>query len=352
MTRAVEGTAPPVPPPHPPTAHALRVALAATACLVVVELGRLQHGNLAVWTTHMVMSQYSFSIFQKGVERIVGRGLGILAGLVLATLFLDAPGLSLFVEAILLLGFAYVYFAGRLAYTFLNAGLYLAAIVEIAHAEPESVWSSARTMFIAIVVGVVIADLVSWFTGAERDLHIQPGGEPLLPVRGVWLSRALMLVVTTLLTQLAARWLGLPAEQALVSVLLLTVTPGIHELLEKSGLRIAGALAGAAWATGSFFFLNWVPHFLLLLVLLFFGMFVASYLTRTGGSHSYFGLQMGLVLPLVLVVPAQEFGDLTSARLRLEGVAAALVCSVLVGVFWPRFSDVPAGGAGKASAAS
>src|SRR5215472_18113324 len=130
MTSAADEIAPPAPQPHSQTPHALRVALAATACLVVVELGRLQHGNLAVWTTHMVMSQYSFSIFQKGVERIVGRGLGILAGLVLVTLFPDAPALCLFVEALLLLAFAYVYFAGRLAYTFLNAGLYLAAIVE------------------------------------------------------------------------------------------------------------------------------------------------------------------------------------------------------------------------------
>jgi uncharacterized membrane protein YccC len=310
-------------------------------CLVVVELGRLQHGNLAVWTTHMVMSQYTFTIFQKGVERIVGRGLGILAGLVLVTLFPDAPGFSLFLEALLLLGFAYIYFAGRLAYTFLNAGLYLAAIVEIAHVEPGSVWSSARAMFIAIVVGVLVADVVSWLTGAERDLHIQPGGEPLLPVRGIWLSRALMLVITTLLAQLATRWLGLPAEQALVSVLLLTVAPGIQALLQKSGLRIAGALAGAAWALGSFFLLNWLPHFPLLLLLLFFGMFVASYLTRTRGSRSYFGLQMGLVLPLVLVVPAQEFGDLYAARLRLEGVAAAVISSVLVGAFWPGFSEAP-----------
>jgi hypothetical protein len=41
-------------------------------------------------------------------------------------------------------------------------------------------------------------------------------------------------------------------------------------------------------------------------------------------------------------VPAQEFGDLESAVLRLEGVVVALVASILVGALWPRFSDAPA----------
>jgi uncharacterized membrane protein YccC len=335
MTSAAADNAPA---PHSQTAHALRVALAATVCLVLVELGHVEHGNLAVWTTHMVMSQYAFTIFQKGIERIVGRALGILAGLALVTLFPDASAVCLLLEAILFLAFAYVYFAGRWAYTFLNAGLYLAAIVEIAHAEPGSAWSSARGLFVAVVVGVVVADLVSWLSGAERDLHIQAGGEPLLPVRGEWLSRALMLVVTVLLTQLGTRWLQLPPEQALVSVLILTVAPSVQALLQKSRLRVAGALLGAAWALGSFLLLNLLPHFPLLLLLLFFGMFVASYLTRTGGAYSYLGLQMGLVLPLLLVVPGKEFGDLAAAVQRLEGVAAALAASVLVGAFWPRYS--------------
>ena len=147
MTSATEGTAPPAPQPHPPTGHALRVALAATACLVVVELGRLQHGNLAVWTTHMVMSQYTFSIFQKGVERIVGRGLGIVAGLVVVTLFRDAPVVALLVESVLLLAFFYVYFAGRLAYTFLNAGLYVVAMFQIGHANPAAAVPEAEGLF-------------------------------------------------------------------------------------------------------------------------------------------------------------------------------------------------------------
>jgi uncharacterized membrane protein YccC len=325
--------------PRSETIQALRVALAATLCLVVVEVWHLPHGNLAVWTTHMVMSQYAFSIFQKGVERAVGRGFGLLAGLVVVTLFRNAPIEALLVEAVLLMVFFYVFFAGRLAYTFLNAGLYLTAIVEIAHADPAAAWPSAKELFLAVVIGVVVADLVTWLTGAEHDLRLRTEGAALWPLRSDWLSHSLMLVVTTVLTQLTTRWLELPAGPSLVSVLVLTVTPSIQALLNKGVLRVVGALLGTVWAVGSFLLLVRLPHVSLLLLLLFGGMFVASYWARTGGSRSYAGIQMGLVLPMLLVVPAEEIGRITPVVQRLEGVGAALVASILVGSLWPASSS-------------
>ena len=71
------------------TGHALLTAVATVVCLVLAEAFGLEHGNLAVWTTYIVTAQYSFTRFQKGLERVVGRGLGILAGLVLTTWFHD-----------------------------------------------------------------------------------------------------------------------------------------------------------------------------------------------------------------------------------------------------------------------
>ena len=71
--------------------------------------------------------------------------------------------------------------------------------------------------------------------------------------------------------------------------------------------------------------------------LLFLGQFVAAYLTRTAGKHAYAGLQMGLVLPLLVVAPPAEFGSLTPAVQRLEGVLLGLVASVVVAGLWPRF---------------
>ncbi len=74
-----------------------------------------------------------------------------------------------------------------------------------------------------------------------------------------------------------------------------------------------------------------MPHFALLVVLLFLGSYLASYLARTGGDWAYAGVQMGLVLPMILVVPARDFGTMTTAVQRLEGVVISLCCAIFVG---------------------
>src|SRR5258708_2437906 len=107
-----------------PARHALRTAAATALCLVVGEWCQVKHTNLAVWTTYMVMAQHPFSSFQKGVERVIGRGLGILAGLVISTCFEGAILLGQGALALVLIACFYIYFSDRLAYTFLNAGLY------------------------------------------------------------------------------------------------------------------------------------------------------------------------------------------------------------------------------------
>jgi len=75
----------------------------------------------------------------------------------------------------------------------------------------------------------------------------------------------------------------------------------------------------------------------LLAGLLFFGQFVAVYLSRTGGKYAYAGVQMGLVLPMLVVAPPAEYGSLTPAVQRLEGILLGLVASVVVAGLWPRF---------------
>jgi hypothetical protein len=319
------------------TSHALLTASGTVVCLVLAERFGLEHANLAVWTTYLVMAQYTFTTFQKGLERVVGRGLGILAGLVLTTWFHDTAVLTLVLIAVLLTAFFYLYFAGRLAYTFLQAGLYVVAMFQIGHANRAAAVSAAEALFAAVVLGVVVAAVVSWLFGAERDLSIRFGEAPLWPLRADWLSQSLMLAVTVLLTLLGAHALGLPPEKTAISVMLLTVTPHLQALILKGELRIAGLLLGTTWALGTFMVVRLMPHLAVLAGLLFLGQFVAAYLTRTAGQNADVGLQMGLVLPMLVVAPPAEFGSLTPAVQRLEGVLLGLVASVVVAGLWPRF---------------
>lgn len=319
------------------TNHALLTASGTTVCLVLAEWIGLEHANLAVWTTYMVMAQYTFTSFQKGLERVVGRGVGILAGLVLTTWFHETPMLTLALIAILLTSFFYVYFAGRLAYTFLNAGLYVVAMFQIGHSDPAAAVSAAEGLFIAVVLGVVVADVVTWLFGAEHTLGIQFGEAPLWPLRSDWVSQSLMLAVTVLLTILGAHALDLPPEKSAISVMLLTVTPHLQAMILKGELRIAGALFATAWAIVTFVVVGLLPHLALLASFLFLGQFVAATMTSSGGPYSYAGLQMGLVLPMLVAAPPAEFGSLAPAVQRLEGILLGIVASIVVAGLWPRF---------------
>lgn len=316
---------------------ALRVAGAAVVCLLLAEWWHLEYASLAVLTAHMVLAQYAFTAFQKGVERLAGRGLGIVLGLVIVTLFPNAPLVGVLVKALALLAFFYVHFSGRLAYTFLNAGLYLAMIVEVGRLEPGRAVAEGKELFLAVLIGVIVADAVVWLTGSERNLHIETSGQPLFPIGGDRLAHSAMLVAIVLLTQTFTRWLSLPTGASLISVMMLNIAPDLHALLRKGELRLAGAFLAAAWGGLAFLLLGRLPHLGLLVALLFAGMFVAAYLTRTLGANSYAGLQMGLVLPLVLIVPPSEFGTFTGFTQRLEGIVAALAASLLVGGVWASF---------------
>jgi uncharacterized membrane protein YccC len=330
---------------------ALRGALAAVVCLVLAEWWHLESSNLAVWTTFMVTAQYPFTAFQKGVERTLGRGLGILVAWVILTLFQNAPVLALTMKLLALLAFFYVYFCGRLAYTFINAGFYLAGIVSIGVADPSAAFPQGKAFFWAVVLGVVVADLVMWLTGGESDLRIQAGGQPLLPLNYVNLSHSLMLVVTVVLTQLVTSYLDLPTTAVITALLVLTITPDVHAMLQKNELRILGAILGTAWAFGSLLLLVQLPHFPLQAALLFLGIFLAAYLARASRKYVLVGVQMGLVLPLALVLPLRECANIHAGLQRLEGIVTAVVILVLVASLWAVFSrrSAPEGGAPSAA---
>jgi hypothetical protein len=83
-------------------------------------------------------------------------------------------------------------------------------MLQIGDGDPSAAWVNGGWMFLAIVVGVVVADLVSWITYAERDLSIVEGEGSLLPIRAEPLGRAAQLTVTMLLAQYVFFALDMP----------------------------------------------------------------------------------------------------------------------------------------------
>ena len=251
-----------------------------------------------------------------------------------------APALAFVLKLSALLSFFYLHFSGRMAYTFLNAGLYLAVIVGIGVATPEAAAPEAQALFFAILLGVAIAEFFSWIAG-EHDFRINTGTGPVWPLEGNNIRHSLMLVLTVAITQFFTGILNLPTSAAVVSVMMLTVAPDLQSLMLKGRLRLLGAILAIAWAFVSWIILSRMPHFAILVVLLFLGMFLAAYITRASTQYSYAGLQMGLVIPMLVVVPPSHFESLAPGIQRVEGVFIAFFASLLVGGIGILFTSAP-----------
>jgi uncharacterized membrane protein YccC len=339
-----------------PVLQALRIATSCALCLVLVAWWRLEHANLAVWTSYMVMAVVPITVFQRGFERALGRGLGIVVAIALVGLFPDQRLVRIVLGSVLLMAVFYGYIAGRLSYAIINGAMYFSVLTQLATTSPADVTHQGWEMFLAVLVGCLVSDLVVWVTRAEASLSIDTGTQPLFPLRNDWLNRALMMIVTVNLTIQVCLYFDLPLQATIISVMIVTGNPDVHSMLLKGELRLAGVFAGGAYGAAAFFVLSLVPHFSVLVALVFLATFVAGYLSKVLGAYSYFGAQLGLVICLTIVVPASEFGSLTAVFQRAAGIVIAIVIATVVPGLWPHFpfdavtdsTARPPAGAGRA----
>ena len=290
----------------------------------------------------MVLATYNFTAFQRGLERLGGRAVGVVLGIAFVTVCRDIPILSLLLQGLVLLPCFYVYFAGRLAYAALNAGLYFAAMILIGQENPEAVTTQGLGLLCAIAVGVLIAELGAWLTGLEQDLrHPHRGGVALAPATRLGQPRNHDGGDGGADPGFLTHWMQLPAEKAIISVMILTGVADVRQLLAKGEMRALGAILGSAWAFGSFLLLSLSPHFLLLAGLLFTGIFIAAYVAHSGHLLRLRRRSDGPGHPVVAGRTTQEFGNLTGGVQRLLGVAIAMVVSLVVIGLWPRITPPP-----------
>jgi riboflavin transporter FmnP len=322
--------------------QALRVAAAAAIALIVSEWWHLPHTNLAVWTTHMIMSTHPHTTFQKGVERIVGRGAGILLGTLIVSLFGEQKLFALGLEVVGLLAFFYAHFCGRLAYTYQNAGLYLQAMLQLGDGDPSAAWVNGGWMFLAIVVGVAVAYLVSWITNAERDLSIVPGEGSLLPIRGEPLGRAAQVTATMLLAQYVFFALDMPPDANTYTLFMMSVIPDLQKMRERTGEYVGGILAGVAYAVPSLLLLNRVLHLPMFVALVGLGEFVSSYLAQSKGNIKFVGFAMGMIFPLIMVLPCEQIQTPSMTFYNIIALFTYTLIAVVGGWVWVALGLVPA----------
>jgi uncharacterized membrane protein YccC len=315
----------------------LRVGAASTACLVVAQWLDLQETALSVYTAHIIMVQYPFTSFQKGVERTFGRISGLLYGLVLVELFHGTPLLFLVLTAVGQVVCGYVYLSGRLAYTALMAAIFIGVVAATGLGDPAAAAPYVANAIPQLLLGQVAALVVNALTGYEGTLTFEAGGKPLLPLRTDWLNAAFMLSAGQMAALFVTVQLGLPVTATMVSALIVGLAPaGGQSMTRKAALRALGAVYGGGYAAGAILLLNQVPAFWLLAALVFLGMFLAACWTKASRNHSYAFLQMGLVLCQVLIAPSGRIGTVDTAFQRLVGVVVGLTVAQAVSFAWPH----------------
>ena len=320
----------------------LRVASASVICLVVTELFHLQQAALAVYTAHLVMVLFPITSFQKGLERFLGRALGLLYGLILVRTCLDVPFLYLTLVMLGQIAACYVYLSGRLAYAALMAALFVGVMAALGLTAPPTTKPYFWHAVVQLLLGEAAAFLVNWITGAERTVSLTVTGEHLFPLRAEWVNIGFMLSVSQMTTLFATILLDLPITPTMISALIIGITAGSAPAAwHKARQRSLGALLGGGFAFAAMLLLVLMPFFTLLLVLVFFAMFLAAYGAKTSTNNSYVYLQMGLVAPLVLIGPTGDIGSITLAIQRLVGVWVGLLIAQAIGLAWPH-ADIPA----------
>src|SRR5262245_23127639 len=149
---------------------ALRIAVTATACLIVSEWLELGQRALSVYSAHLAMVLFPYSAFQKTIERVSGRLLGVFYGLALVAFLGEARLLVLLLMMLGQLTFFYVYASGRLTYAALMGGLFSGVIVAIAITAPGTATAFAISVAGQLILAAVMVILVNWVSGAERTL--------------------------------------------------------------------------------------------------------------------------------------------------------------------------------------
>jgi uncharacterized membrane protein YccC len=320
---------------------ALRIVVASTCCLLVSEVLRLDQASLGVYTAYLIMVLFPISSFQKGVERFVGRVLGLMYGLLLIWYFLDTP---LLYFALLLAGqisACYIYLSGRLAYAALMAAIFMSVVALFGLTAPATAAGYVAASVVQLLLGEGLAFLVNFVTGAERTLALDVQGQPLLPLRRDWLNTGAMISAGQVTTMLWTLYLDLPALPTLVSAMIIGITPGGNlARWRKAQLRWLGAVLAGVYCLAAIVLLAHLPYLLLLTALVGFGLFLAAYLTKTVPDYSYAFLQMGMVVAMVLIGERGEIGSIEKVVQRLAGVAVGLLAAGTIALVWPH-TEIP-----------
>ena len=263
-----------------------------------------------------------------------GRGVGILLGILLVNLIGELTPLVLLLEIAGILGFFYAHYCGRLAYTYMNAGLYLNAVVMMNTAGISTAWVNGGWMFLALVVGVSISYLVTWLTFGEADFSIDPGQGHLFPLRAEPMARAAQMTTTMLVAQYVFFAIDLPPDSNTFGLFLLSVIPDLQSMIARRRVYVGGFLSATVAAVVTYLILNRLPHFALYVAIIGFSFFTASWVAQGPTDFKSVGTEFGTVFPLLVIRPFDEILSPASTLYNIIALYVFVGITFLLGYLW------------------
>jgi hypothetical protein len=161
-------------------------------------------------------------------------------------------------------------------------------------------------------------------------------GTRLLDVNSLRSSTKLVLILLLLLME--EGWLGFPGGSQVAFFATFFASTGNLGRQNKTDLvGLAGLLGGFIYGVVAAFLTSRLPHFPLLLALVFLGEFLANLAFQTLPRYSAAGLQAGLALPFAyLATTGPEWGSFATVRTRFAGLVVAGFTAVVVHAYvWP-----------------
>jgi len=123
---------------------------------------------------------------------------------------------------------------------------------------------------------------------------------------------------------------------AIITVLIITYQANLGMAQLKAKLRFLGCLFGGVYGFIGLIILTQLPHFLILISILFLGLFISTCLSLGSDRVAYAGVQAGLVLPLALLVSNGPPTTIDVAVGRLSGIIIGGATALIVLHFiWP-----------------
>jgi hypothetical protein len=161
-------------------------------------------------------------------------------------------------------------------------------------------------------------------------------GTRLFDVNSLRASTKLVLILLLLLVE--EGWLGFPGGSQVAFFATFFASTGNLGRQNKTDLvGLAGLLGGFVYGVVAAFLTSRLPHFPLLLALVFLGQFLANLAYQRLPRYGVAGLQAGLALPFAfLATTGPEWGSFATVRTRFAGLVVAGFTAVVVHAYlWP-----------------